>query len=101
MHRPLLQEGKALEGDASVRTLRAARGHTGSASRKPGEPHGRQSAATRGRTEGGATRRGGGKPRGRNESGPWQDLIEAGFGLWEHAPEAMSMEGRSLMYEEG
>jgi hypothetical protein len=100
-HRPLLREGKALEGVASARTSLAVRGHTDGRWWKPGEPHGRQSAAIGGRTEGGASRRGGEKPRGRNESGPWQDPTEAGFGLWEHAPEAKSTEGSSLTYEEG
>jgi hypothetical protein len=34
-------------------------------------------------------------------SGLWQDPAEAGQGLREDAPTVMSMEGRSLTYEEG
>lgn len=78
--------GNGGAGDRSPRVAKAARrcvgregfegrntprGRGRNGPRKRGEPHGRKRAARCPRRVGGGSRRGGGKPRGRNESGSW------------------------------
>lgn len=68
--------------------------------RKRGEPHGREQGATNLHGRGGASRRGGEKPRGRNEVGAWQRRPEgepvATPTSWELTPRSSATEGRSL-----
>jgi hypothetical protein len=68
--------------------------------RKRDEPHGREQGATNLHGRGGASRRGGEKPRGRNEVGAWQQRPEgkpvATPTNREWTPRSRATEGRSL-----
>jgi len=86
------------------RAGKASRGGAGRAGQpadpgpKRGEPQGRERVAIHAQAFGGASRRGGEKPRGRNASVPWQARSEGTsarvFREW--TPEAGTTEGRSL-----
>jgi len=98
--------GKALEGMASVGKLAWHAARVGP--RKPDEPQDWQWDATSPQAAGGANRRGGERPRGRNARVDGFDLPKApaprgNSGGWcrEWTPTVMSMEGRSLENPEG
>jgi hypothetical protein len=86
------------------RVGKASRGGTGRAGqpaervRKRGEPQGRERVARYAQVFGGESRRGGGKPRGRNMEEPWQALPEgrSARAYREWTPEMGTTEGRSL-----
>jgi hypothetical protein len=69
--------GESSGGQRTGEEVWRAGGTASEVTAKPGEPHDRLQAATGPQAKGGANRRGGEKPRGRNMSDVWQRRAEA------------------------